>query len=137
MSEATTLDKTQGVQSKGILHFTISVRDHEKSAKFYAELLGCEIQRISDHFAFMRTGRDYFVLSKSAEHVNPNGPKGTRFHHAFIVTPEEFDRARDVLAARGIEELFPATKNHRSFPGRHIYFHDLDGNGVEITDVEA
>jgi catechol-2,3-dioxygenase len=137
MSEATTLDKAKGVQSKGILHFTISVRDHEMAARFYADLLGCEIQRVSDHFAFMKTGSDYFVLAKMAGHVNPNPPKGTRFHHAFIVSPEDFDRARDVIAARGIEELIPGTTNHKSFPGRHLYFHDLDGNGVEITDVVA
>lgn len=137
MSEAATVDKVKGVQSKGILHFTISVRDHRSAAQFYAELLGCEIQRISDHFAFMKTGNDHFVLAAMANHSNPNPPKGTRFHHAFIVSPEDFDRARDVIAARGIEELQPGTQNHRSFPGRHLYFHDADGNGIEITDVEA
>jgi catechol 2,3-dioxygenase-like lactoylglutathione lyase family enzyme len=68
MSEAITLDKAKGVQSKGILHFTISVRDHKTAAQFYADLLGCEIQRISDHFAFMKTGNDYFVLAKMANH---------------------------------------------------------------------
>jgi catechol 2,3-dioxygenase-like lactoylglutathione lyase family enzyme len=137
MSETKAAEKAKGVQSKGILHFTISVRDHEKAARFYADLLGCEIERVSDHFAFMRTGNDHFVLAKMAGHVNPNPPKGTHFHHAFIVSPEEFDRASDVIAARGIEELFPRTTNHRSFPGRHLYFHDPDGNGIEITDFVA
>jgi catechol 2,3-dioxygenase-like lactoylglutathione lyase family enzyme len=125
------------LHARGILHFTISVTDHVKASQFYAEVLGCEIERVSNHFAFMRAGSDYFVLYGHPEHVSPNGPRGTRFHHAFIVTPEEFDRARDVIAARGIEELQPGTQNHRSFPGRHIYFHDPDGNGVEITDVSA
>ena len=125
------------LHAKGILHFTISVRDHVKASKFYADLLGCEVERVSNHFAFMKAGSDYFVLYKNPEHVAPNAPRGTRFHHAFIVTPEEFDRARNLLTARGIEELQPGTQNHRSFPGRHIYFHDPDGNGVEITDVTA
>jgi catechol 2,3-dioxygenase-like lactoylglutathione lyase family enzyme len=125
------------LHAKGILHFTISVRDHVKASEFYADLLGCEVERVSNHFAFMKAGSDYFVLYKNPEHVSPNAPKGTRFHHAFIVTPEEFDRARDLLTARGIEELQPGTQNHRSFPGRHIYFHDPDGNGIEITDVMA
>ncbi|MFM2129515.1 MAG: hypothetical protein RL477_1061 [Pseudomonadota bacterium] len=125
------------LHARGILHFTISVSDHVKSSKFYADLLGCEIERVSDHFAFMKAGPDFFVLYRNPGHVSPNGPGGTRFHHAFIVTPEEFDRARDLIRARGIEELQPGTQNHRSFPGRHIYFHDPDGNGVEITDVGA
>lgn len=123
------------LHAKGILHFTISVRDHVKASEFYADLLGCEVERVSNHFAFMKAGSDYFVLYKNPEHVSPNAPRGTRFHHAFIVTPEEFERARDLLSARGIEELQPGTQNHRSFPGRHIYFHDADGNGIEITDV--
>lgn len=125
------------LHAKGILHFTISVSDHVKASQFYSDILGCEVERVSDHFAFMKAGSDYFVLYRNPEHVPPNAPRGTRFHHAFIVSPEEFDRARDLIRARGIEELQPGTQNHRSFPGRHIYFHDLDGNGVEITDVMA
>jgi catechol-2,3-dioxygenase len=137
MSEIKTADqaiKTSSIQTKGILHFTISVRDHRKAAAFYSELLGCEAERITDHFAFMKTGNSHFVLAGMENHVNPNPPKGTRFHHAFIVAPEEFDRAETLIKARGIELLTPGTQNHRSFPGRHLYFHDLDGNGVEIAD---
>lgn len=134
-----TMESAPGVHAKGILHFTISVRDHIKAAEYYADLLGCEIERTSDHFAFMRCGDDHFVLAKMPNHVSPNPPGGTKFHHAFIVSPEEFDRAVEVVTARGIELLTPGTGpgGHRSFPGRHIYFHDPDGNGIEIADVSG
>jgi catechol 2,3-dioxygenase-like lactoylglutathione lyase family enzyme len=125
----------QQIQTTGILHFTISVRDHAKSAEFYADTLGCVIERVTDHFAFMKTGSDYFVLYKNPDHVAPNGPGGTRFHHAFIVDGDAFDQASAALTARGYTNLLPDTKKHKSFPGRHFYFHDLDGNGIEITDV--
>ena len=137
MSDTATEQKTAAspaIRTKGILHFTISVRDHRTAADFYSELLGCEIERVSDHFAFMKTGNSYFVLAKMENHANPNPPRGTRFHHAFIVAPEDFDRAEATIRARGIELLTPGTQNHRSFPGRHIYFHDADGNGIEIAD---
>lgn len=128
--------RTPAIHTRGILHFTISVRDHRQAAEYYAELLGCEIERVSSHFAFMRTGDSHFVLARMDNHVSPNPPQGTKFHHAFIVTPEEFDRAVAVTAERGIELLTPGTTGptgHRSFPGRHIYFHDPDGNGIEIV----
>lgn len=124
-----------GVRAAGILHFTISVADHEKAAAFYADVLGCDIERISSHFAFMKAGGDFFVLYKNPKHVAPNDTGGTRFHHAFIVPAESFDRAVSRLEARGYANLLPDTKKHTSFPGRHFYFHDLDGNGIEITDV--
>jgi catechol-2,3-dioxygenase len=125
------------IRTNGILHFTISVRDHRAAADYYAQLLGCEIERVSNHFAFMRTGNSHFVLAKMDDHVSPNPPKGTKFHHAFIVAPGEFDRAEAAITARGIELLTPGTQNHRSFPGRHLYFHDPDGNGIEIADCST
>lgn len=122
------------IRTKGILHFTISVRDHEAAAKYYSELIGCEITRINNHFAFMRCGDDHFVLAKMANHVSPNPPRGTHFHHAFIVDPPEFDRAYQIVKDRGIDVLAYDEVGHRTFPGRHLYFHDPDGNGIEIVD---
>ena len=122
------------IKTKGILHFTISVRDHVRAADYYAELLGREVMRTSDHFAFMKCGDDHFVLSKMPNHVNPNPPGGTWFHHAFVVEPDEFDHAMEVIKERGIEILKYEEEGHRSFPGRHVYFHDPDGNGIEIVD---
>ena len=122
------------VQSKGILHFTISCRDRHKSAELYRDLLGCEILRISDKFAFMKCGEQHFVLWDTPDHVPPQGPDGTHFHHAFIVSPEDFDRARDEIEKRGFKILKYEDAGHRSFPGRHLYIHDYDGNGIEIFD---
>ena len=122
------------VQAKGILHFTISCRDRHRSAELYRDLLGCEILRISDKFAFMQCGAQHFVLWESSEHVPPQPPDGTKFHHAFIVEPADFDRARAEIAARGFAILKYEDSGHRSFPGRHLYFQDYDGNGIEIFD---
>jgi catechol 2,3-dioxygenase-like lactoylglutathione lyase family enzyme len=121
-------------QAKGILHFTISCTDRHRSAALYRDLLGCEILRVSDKFAFMQCGEQHFVLAEMAGHVSPNPPGGTLFHHAFIMDPENFDRARAEIEARGIAILKYEEAGHRSFPGRHLYIHDDDGNGIEIFD---
>lgn len=120
------------IKTTGILHFTIGVRDHIAAAKFYSELLGCKHMRSNDRYSFMECHGDYFVLAKTGHHVNPNYPGEDAHHHAFMVDEEEFDRAMAILKARGIEVIKYEDTGHRSFPGRHAYFHDADGNCLEI-----
>lgn len=122
------------VPTKGILHFTIGVRDHHSAAKWYSEVLGCTILRTNTRYAFMECGGSYFVLAKIAHHVNPNNPGEDAHHHAFIVDPEDFDRSLAIMQARGVELVRYSDEGHVTFPGRHAYFHDADGNCIELID---
>jgi catechol-2,3-dioxygenase len=90
------------IRANGVLHFSISVRDHVTSAEWYRDVVGCRIARVNDHFAFMQCGKDYFVLVKTDSHVEPNAPGVTAFHYAFMVTPPDFDKAMDILKKRDI-----------------------------------
>jgi len=123
------------IRTIGILHFTIGVRDHIAAAKFYSEVLGCRHMRSSERYSFMQCGNNYFVLAKMPHHVNPNGPGEDAHHHAFMVEPQEFDRALAIMQARGIELVKYSDTGHTTFPGRHAYFHDPDCNGIEIIDL--
>jgi catechol 2,3-dioxygenase-like lactoylglutathione lyase family enzyme len=132
------------INTNGILHFSISVRDHVKSAEWYRDVVGCRIARVNDHFAFMQCGKDYFVLVKTDNHVEPNVRGVTAFHYAFMVTPPDFDKAMDILKKRDIaiakyedfNEGDPNRRGGRTFPGRHVYFYDADMNCVEIIDLQ-
>jgi catechol 2,3-dioxygenase-like lactoylglutathione lyase family enzyme len=123
---------SDSIDTKGILHFTIGVRDHIAAAKFYADVLSCRHLRSNSRYSFMACGGSYFVLAKMPNHVNPNGPDEDAHHHAFLVEKDEFDRAMAILKARGIRLVKYSDENHHSFPGRHAYFHDADGNAIEI-----
>jgi catechol 2,3-dioxygenase-like lactoylglutathione lyase family enzyme len=123
------------IKTTGILHFTIGVRDHLAAAKFYADVLGCRHLRSNERYSFMQCGEDYFVLAKIPHHVNPNNPGEDAHHHAFMVNADEFDRALAVMNERGIEMIKYSDQDHRSFPGRHAYFHDADGNCIEIVTL--
>jgi catechol 2,3-dioxygenase-like lactoylglutathione lyase family enzyme len=123
------------IRTVGILHFTIGVRDHMAAAKFYSEVLGCRHMRSTERYAFMECGGSYFVLAKMPHHVNPNLPGDDSHHHAFIVEPQEFDRALAIMKARGVELIKYSDQGHITFPGRHAYFHDADGNCIEIIDL--
>jgi len=131
-ADAPKVSPSDRIDTKGILHFTIGVRDHIAASKFYADLLRCRILRTNERYAFMECGGTYFVLAKIPHHVNPNYPDEDAHHHAFLVEKDEFDRAMEILKARGIRIVKYSDENHRSFPGRHAYFHDADGNCIEI-----
>src|SRR5262249_58109367 len=112
------------IRTKGILHFTIGVRDHIAAAKFYSDVLGCRHMRSTDRYSFMECGGSYFVLAKSTHHVNPNNPGEETHHHAFIVDREEFDRALAIMKARGIELVSYSHHGHIPFPARPPHSHD-------------
>jgi catechol 2,3-dioxygenase-like lactoylglutathione lyase family enzyme len=123
---------SDSIDTKGILHFTIGVRDHIAAAKFYSEVLSCRHLRSNERYSFMECGGTYFVLAKIPHHVNPNNPDEDAHHHAFLVEKDEFDRAMEILRVRGIRLVKYSDEGHHSFPGRHAYFHDADGNCIEI-----
>lgn len=127
------------VEPTGILHFTLGVTDLEKSRAFYEDVLGCTYWRQNRDTVFMRAGDDYFVLSRTGYHQPPNKPGDTLIHHAFMVSGTDFDAAMAHLEANGVEILLYEDQHsgHLSFPGRHAYFHDPDGNAIEIIDLHG
>ncbi len=133
------------IEPIGILHFTIGVTDIDRATAFYTDLLGCRLLRQNSKrtMSFMQAGNDYFVLTHTGRHTPPNAPGQTAFHHAFIVAPDAYDETIKFLMDNNIELMEAAGKRdnpnarHNSFPGRHVYFYDPDGNGLEITECTA
>ena len=125
------------IEPTGVLHFAISVKDLERAKRFYRDILGCTYLRQNDNTAFMRAGDDYFVITEMKDHVPPNPPGGTQFHHAFIVAGDAFDAALESLKSHGVEILLYEDKGHRTFSGRHAYIQDPDGNAIEIIDYRG
>ena len=125
------------IEPKGVLHFAISVKDLGRAKRFYRDILGCTYLRRNDNTAFMQAGEDYFVITEMKDHVPPNPPGGTQFHHAFIVAGDAFDAALESLKSHGVEILLYEDTGHRTFSGRHAYIQDPDGNAIEIIDYRG
>ena len=121
----------------GILHFTLSVTDLERSRRFYEDVVGASFWRQNDSTVFMRCGDDYFVLSCTGYHTPPNRGTDTLIHHAFLIDGDAFDAALAHVEASGVEVLLYEDKGHRSFTGRHAYFNDPDGNTIEFIDFQG
>jgi catechol 2,3-dioxygenase-like lactoylglutathione lyase family enzyme len=125
------------VKPTGILHFTLGVTDLERARKFYEEVIGAHYWRQNDTSVFMRCGEQYFVLARTGYHTPQNKGRDTLVHHAFMFASEDFDAALAHVEACGVEVLLYEDKGHRSFTGRHAYFHDPDGNAIEFIDFQG
>ena len=87
------------LKTQKLVHFTIPVKDLDRSEKFYTDILGFQKVRRNPHMVFMRSGQDHFVLTHSEKPIDPNPGDNHEIHTAFLVDPAEYDRA--MLAAHG------------------------------------
>jgi catechol 2,3-dioxygenase-like lactoylglutathione lyase family enzyme len=131
--------ESESIRTKGFLHITIGVTDLDVATAFYQEILGCELVRRNPIMSFMKTGEDFFVLTKTGVHVPPNpdgppAPGNTLFHHAMLIDPKHYDRAVSYLSTQGIAYHECTAAGHSTFPGRrHVYIKDPDGNSIELA----
>jgi len=62
------------IETKGVVHFTISVSDPDRSEEFYRDVLGLKVvQKIpSVGMVFLMSGDDYVILTRSKTPIDPN-----------------------------------------------------------------
>lgn len=123
------------INSQGLVHFTIPVKDLDRSEKFYMEVMGFEKVRRNSHMVFMRAKSDFFVLTHSEKPIDPNVEGSHDIHTAFRVTADEYEHAKKFLAANNIKIFKEEDRNTGTFRGRSAYFHDPDKNVLEIIEL--
>lgn len=114
------------VRLKAINHLTYNVKDKDKAAEFWQNVLG--IQRIpsqvdAKHIAWLQ------LPSGGMVHLveNPEGNSHPSHHGAFEV--DDIERAAEALNAKGVETTDITTRND----GQRVFFiHDIDDNRIEI-----
>jgi catechol 2,3-dioxygenase-like lactoylglutathione lyase family enzyme len=123
------------IKTVGVLHFTIPVKNLDRSEKFYAELLGFKKIGRTERIVFMRAGDDYFNLTFSENPITLNGVGRHEIHSAFRVTPETYDQVLKTLPDHGIEIFKQEDRKAGVFVGRSAYVRDPDGNVIEFIDL--
>ena len=123
------------LKTQGVVHFTIPVKDLDRSERFYTEVMGMERLRRNSHMVFMRAGADCFVLTHSEKPIEPNAGDAHDIHHAFRVSAPDYDAAKVFLAQNRIRIFKEEERCSGTFQGRSAYFHDPDRNVLEIIDL--
>ncbi len=119
------------IEVEGIDHVALGVTDQERSVEWYRSLLGREraFEGSWGDVPAMLIGRAGTSLALFRTRDGDARP-GFR-HVAFRVSREQYERAKDVLAAEGI----PFEEQDHSVAWS-VYFSDPDGIPLELTTYE-
>ena len=126
------------VKTKGLAHFTIPVTDTVRSQKFYEDVLGMKPIQVNHErgMVFMDSGGDCVILTKTQNPISTAKEKD--IHHAWVVDHEDYENAVKALKEdNNIEFLFDEDRQGGAVNGPRAYFHDPDGNVLEIVDLTS
>jgi len=124
-----------GINVRGVGHVVLKVRDLDRSAKFYREVIGLkEVARFPGQMVFFSaTGQNHHDLALLGVGPGAPGPQqeGVGLYHVALKIG---DRLEDLRAAKAHLEAHGITKirvtDHRV--SQSIYLNDPDGNGLEL-----
>lgn len=117
-------------------HFGIEVNELAAAERFYTEVLGLTVVAHLGDQTLLRCGPQNLalfqvkrpLLTPEQRHDRISHPLG-KGHHAFKVSRDDFETARERLAQAGVESAKPIDWGDHDC----MYFLDLDGNLLEIV----
>ena len=120
-----------------VLETVLYYTDAERTERFYTEILGMRVlDSEPGRSIFLLAGESVFLLFKAEETLRgktlpPHGATGP-IHTCFQVPEEEYERWKIHLGSRGV----PVIHETRWPRGLSFYFHDPDGNLLEIANAD-
>jgi len=120
-----------------ILETVLYFSDQKRTEAFYSDTLGLRLlDQEPGRSLFYRAGASVLLLFGAAAtrrggKLPPHGAKGP-IHVCFRVPPEEYDAWKEHLQTHDV----PLVREVDWPDGRSFYFHDPDGNLLEIVDAD-
>jgi catechol 2,3-dioxygenase-like lactoylglutathione lyase family enzyme len=120
----------------GVTHWSIPVNDLEESESFYRDILGLEYKgRLGNStMACFHVDGHNILLCERKEKVNRTPEQEGRTHHAFTVSPSEWEKAAKLFKEKGVEVDEIVYREKGFFTGREMYVLDPSGNLIEVRD---
>jgi catechol 2,3-dioxygenase len=121
------------IRARKLGHAALKVRDLAKSKEFYMRTLGLQVanENLTPPAVFLSFGREHHELALFELAIS-EGPLVAQpgLHHTAwqLGSLEELQAAHEQLKAMGVQ--IESTIDHDVI--RSIYFHDPDGNGIEL-----
>lgn len=121
----------------GVLETVLYFTDQDRAERFYREVMGMRLMdREPGRSLFFRAGSSVFLLFSAEESLRgrtlpPHGAQGS-IHTCFLVDREEYDRWKRHLTTRSV----PILQEAHWARGLSFYFHDSEGNLLEIADAD-
>jgi catechol 2,3-dioxygenase-like lactoylglutathione lyase family enzyme len=119
----------------GVLETVLYFSDEEKTQRFYSEVLGFRlVGREPGRSFFYRAGKSVFLLFRADETLKgnslpPHGAQGP-VHTCFVVPADEYENWKAYLTEHDVPVI-----HQLEWPlGLSFYFHDPDGNLLEIAN---
>lgn len=117
------------IETYGLTHAALAVRDPRRAATFYRSVFGCEVVYDDSDFVQLQTpgARDVLVLERDPERA---GRPGGVAHLGFrLRDPGDIDAASEAVRAAGGK----VREQGEFCPGEpYLFCEDLDGYEVEI-----
>lgn len=137
--------KTKGLLSMSskfsltaIDHFVLTVRNIEKSVRFYRDTLGCPIITFGDNRFAVQIGSSKINLHQADSPIVPHASVPTSGSADFcLLTDSSVGEIQNYLLSQNIEiELGPVGRTGAAGPITSFYIRDPDGNLIEISSLE-
>ena len=125
----------------GFSHLCVEVTDLDRSEKFYHEIIGLDVLGRD----LINEGRPNSTLALNTRHrvvlvevdeVEPFRPNSSSIHHAWYLTPEQFDQAQLRMKAAGYE-IGDNRAQFRAVGERSMDIFDPDGHRYQIQTFGA
>jgi catechol-2,3-dioxygenase len=119
---------------KALGEVALRVNNLERMKRFYQEVLGFEVLGEFQDAALLKIGTGYAghtqVLALFDRSVSVDQARTTVDHIAFTIGLPDYDSERKRLETLGLNV---ETKEHAWVKWRSLYFHDPEGNQVELV----
>ena len=114
-------------------HLAVPAHDHEASARFFAEIMGCVYAGPDRHFAPVQVSDTFALLFLQVDQFTP-------YHFAFHVSDDDVAAIAGRLTAAGVPygndpRDHTNGRTDHPFGGRGLFFLDPDGHLIEVMTI--
>lgn len=117
-------------------HFVLTVRSIEATCDFYSRVLGMEVEEFAEGRTALLFGRQKFNLHEAGKEFEPKAQRPTPGSGDFcLITDVPLEGVVEHLDSCGVEILEgPVSRTGAVGRIESVYFRDLDGNLVEVSN---